>query len=103
MVYVVSYDLRKPGKDYIGLTEQLQASPGWWHYLASTWLISTSESATQLYNRLVPHLDKDDSILIIEAGNHEVKFNSENLSQGEYYYEIEAFGKSLTKKMIILK
>lgn len=70
MVYVVSYDLRKQGKNYIGLTEQLQFSPGWWHYLASTWLISTSESATQLYNRLTPHLDKDDSILIVEAGNH---------------------------------
>jgi len=70
MVYVVSYDLRKPGKDYIGLTEQLQASHSWCHYLASTWLISTSESATQLYNRLVPHLDKGDSILVIEAGNH---------------------------------
>ena len=69
MVYVVSYDLRKPGKNYIGLTEQLQASPRWWHYLTSTWLIATSESATQLYNRLVPHLDKGDSILIIEAGN----------------------------------
>lgn len=71
MVYVVSYDLRKPGKDYIGLTEQLQNSPRWWHYLESTWLIATPESASQLYNRLRAHLDKkDDSILIIEVGNH---------------------------------
>jgi hypothetical protein len=70
MVYVVSYDLRKPGKDYTGLTEQLRYSPRWWHYLASTWLIATEESASQLYNRLAAHLDKNDSILIIEAGNH---------------------------------
>ncbi len=72
MVYVVSYDLRKPGKDYVGLTEQLRAYPIsiWWHYLASTWLVSTSENATQLYNRLIPHLDQGDSILIIEAGTH---------------------------------
>jgi len=70
MVYVVSYDLKKPGKNYVGLTEQLQFFPGWWHYLGSTWLISTSESATELYNRLAPHLDKNDSILIIEAGKH---------------------------------
>jgi len=69
MVYVVSYDLRKRGKNYIGLTEQLQASPRWWHYLVSTWLISTTETANQLYARLAPHLDRDDSILIIEAGN----------------------------------
>ena len=70
MVYVVSYDLRKPGKNYIGLMEQLQASQRWWHYLTSTWLISTNENASQLYNRLAPHLDQGDGILIIEAGNH---------------------------------
>ena len=68
MVYVVSYDLRKRGKNYIGLTEQLQNSPLWWHYLESTWLIATSESPSELYNRLAAHLDSDDSILIIEAG-----------------------------------
>ena len=40
---------------------------------------------------------------IFEAGNHKVKFNSENLSQGIYYYKLKALGKSLTKKMIILE
>ena len=70
MLYVVSYDLRKPGKDYIGLIEQLQHSLRWWHYLQSTWLIYTEESTSQLYNRLAAHLDKGDNILIIEAGNH---------------------------------
>ena len=70
MLYVVSYDLKKPGKDYIGLTEQLQNSPRWWHYLGSTWLIATEESASQLYNRLAAHLDSGDRLLIIEAGNH---------------------------------
>jgi hypothetical protein len=68
MLYVVSYDLRKPGEDYKGLYEQLKNSPRWWHYLQSTWLISTSESASQLYNRLAAHLGKNDNILIIEAG-----------------------------------
>jgi hypothetical protein len=68
MVYVVSYHLRKPGKNYVELTEQLRNSPGWWHYLESTWLISTRESADELYNRLHVHIDEGDSILIIEAG-----------------------------------
>ena len=70
MLYVVSYDLRKQGKDYIGLFEQLKHSRRWWHYLDSTWLISTEESPSELYNRLVAHLDADDRILIIGAGNH---------------------------------
>ena len=68
-VYVVSYDLRKPGKDYKGLSEELQRSPRWWHYLESTWLIATSENAGELYNRLVPHLDQGDNILVIQAGS----------------------------------
>ena len=68
MVYVVSYDLRKPGQDYKGLFDELEASPSWWHYLESTWLIATSESANELYNRLRKHLDGGDSILIIQAG-----------------------------------
>jgi len=67
-VYIVSYDLRKNGKIYIGLSEQLKASPGWWHYLDSTWLVATQENANQLYNRLAPHIDQEDSILIIQAG-----------------------------------
>ncbi len=68
-VYVVSYDLRKPGRDYTGLSEELQRSPSWWHYLDSTWLIVTSESAGKLYNRLAPHLDEGDSILVVQAGS----------------------------------
>lgn len=67
-VYVVSYDLQKPGKDYKGLSEELQRSPSWWHYLESTWLISTREDANQLYNRLREHLDVNDSILVVQAG-----------------------------------
>ena len=68
MVYVVSYDLRKPGQDYKNLFDELQTSLGWWHFLDSTWLIATSESANELYNRLRTHLDRDDSILVIQAG-----------------------------------
>ena len=66
-VYIVSYELREK-KNYTGLFEQLRASPGWWHYLGSTWLIATQENANQLYNRLSPHLDTKDSILVIQAG-----------------------------------
>jgi len=68
MVYIVSYDLRKLGRDYKGLFDELEVSPSWWHYLESTWLIATSESANELYDRLRVYLDHGDSILIIQAG-----------------------------------
>lgn len=66
-VYIVSYELRTK-KNHIGLFEQLKASPSWWHYLDSTWLVATHENANQLCDRLRPHLDQEDSILIIQAG-----------------------------------
>ena len=68
MVYVVSYDLRKPGRDYTGLFEEIKRSRAWWHYLESTWLVSTNENANSIYTRLAPHLDENDSIIIIQAG-----------------------------------
>ncbi len=66
--YVVSYDLKKPDKDYTGLINEIKKSYQWWHYLDSTWLIHTSESADALFQRLHPFIDKDDYILVIEAG-----------------------------------
>ena len=67
-VFAVNYDLRKPGKDYKGLHEELKNSPDWWHYLGSTWLIASSETAAQLYERLRLHFDRNDRLLIIEVG-----------------------------------
>ena len=66
-VYIVTYDLKVPGKDYSGLYNAIKASPKWWHYLESSWLIYTSELPGQIWERLSPHVDKNDRILIIEV------------------------------------
>ena len=68
-VYIVSYDLNVPGQDYKGLYDELKKSTNWWHYLDSTWLIYTSESAEKLFDRLSGHLDKSDRILVIRVTN----------------------------------
>jgi hypothetical protein len=69
-VYNVSYDLKKAGKDYKGLHEELKKTSIWYHLLGSTWLLATSESATQIWERLKPHIDSDDNILIIQIVNN---------------------------------
>ncbi|GAA4168017.1 SinR family protein [Sphingobacterium ginsenosidimutans] len=66
-VYVVSYDLNKSGQDYEGLYGELKKSPAYWHYLDSTWLIYTSESANELYDRIGGHIDRNDLALVIEV------------------------------------
>lgn len=67
MVFNVSYDLRKPGKDYTDLIAEIKRSDGWAHPLESTWLISTSETADQLYVRLRQRMDANDYILVMRV------------------------------------
>ncbi|WP_028863975.1 hypothetical protein [Psychromonas aquimarina] len=66
-VYCVSYDLNKTGQNYNGLYKELEKSSGYWHYLDSTWLIATSETATQLFARLKAYVDDNDSMLVIRV------------------------------------
>lgn len=66
-VYCVSYDLKAPGRNYSSLFKALEQSGKWWHFLRSTWLINTPETAAQLWNRLATHIDRGDYLLIIEV------------------------------------
>ena len=66
-VYCVSYDLNKSGQNYTALYEELKKSSSWWHYLDSTWLILTSETVTQLTDRIRKNIDDNDSLLVIKV------------------------------------
>lgn len=63
-VYLFTYDLNKPGQNYQALFEELKKSPLWWHYLDSTWLLGTNETADQIWARVSDKVDKSDSVLI---------------------------------------
>ena len=65
MILLVSYDLRQPGGDYSGLIEELKECSAWWHYLKSTWIVSTDETPDQFAERLRRHLHKRDRLLVI--------------------------------------
>jgi len=66
---MVSYDLNVPGQNYKGLFDELKRSPNWWHYLDSTWLVYTPESAQRLFERLARHFDENDRVLIARVTN----------------------------------
>lgn len=72
---LVGYDLNQPGQNYPGLHEALKAVPLWWHYLDSTWLLRTEESAVQLRDRLSRHIDVGDELLVIEVTNPEAAWS----------------------------
>ena len=66
-VISISYDLRKPGKDYEGLINQVKALSGvWCHPTLSQWLVQTPLTAAQVRDRLLPFIDANDKLLVTE-------------------------------------
>lgn len=68
MIYMISYDLNSPGQKYEELYEKIKEIGSWWHYLDSTWLVSTSLSASEIYSKIKSPLDNGDHILVFSLG-----------------------------------
>jgi len=66
MVYLIGYDLNKSGKDYNGLYDAIKSYGNWWHHLDSTWLIDTNDSIESINDKLKPHIDDNDNLLVIQ-------------------------------------
>ena len=65
MIYLVTYSITAK-RDIGPLIEELKNSNNWWHYIDDTWLISTNESAQDLWRRIAPKFVKSDNVLIVE-------------------------------------
>lgn len=72
---LVAYDLNRPGQLYPALYEALKAVPLWWHYLDSTWLLRTDESAVQVRDRLMQHVDANDELLVVDVTSPEAAWS----------------------------
>lgn len=67
MVLLITYDLRKPGRDYIDLYAAINGLPGLKHHpLESIWLLETALMPQQVADRLNPIIDVNDSLLVIK-------------------------------------
>ncbi|MBE2191288.1 MAG: SinR family protein [Alphaproteobacteria bacterium] len=67
--YIIGYD-KNAGDDYTPLIDAIKAlANGYWHQLDSTWIVNTSLSAEQIANRLVPHLNDRDELLVVKTGD----------------------------------
>lgn len=65
MIVSINYDLKRPGQNYAALYEAIKTCGSWWHFLGSTWLVDTPLSAAGVWDRIAPHLDKNDFVLVI--------------------------------------
>ncbi len=63
--YLITYDLIKR-KNYPELLKAIRSAfSTHWHCLDSTWIVKSDSSATQIRNYLLPHIDKDDKLIVI--------------------------------------
>jgi hypothetical protein len=66
MIHIVSYDLKVPGRDYAKLYEVLKSGHSWWHYLESTWIISSNKDIETWSERIRSVLDVNDRFIIVD-------------------------------------
>ncbi|TOJ82024.1 hypothetical protein CGI32_18470, partial [Vibrio parahaemolyticus] len=50
-LYSISYDLNNPGQKYENIYSVIRSFGGYNHIMESTWLVSTSLSASQVLDR----------------------------------------------------
>jgi len=64
-VQLITYDLRKQGRDYATLYEEIKKIGPWWHCLESVWLVDTTHSCAQIRDRLKQHIDTNDDVVVL--------------------------------------
>jgi hypothetical protein len=64
---LVGYDLHRPGQDYEELTKFLKGQSTWWHALDSTWIVVTSQSASELLAEIKRFIDANDEVLVMDV------------------------------------
>ncbi|MDR6142051.1 hypothetical protein QE375_001605 [Microbacterium foliorum] len=69
-VFVVSYDLSAPGRNYDDLIKHLKAYGTYSHALESTWLISTDKNAGQVRDDAKKFIDSNDKLLVVKVGTN---------------------------------
>ncbi len=71
MVYLITYDLNKPGQKYDDLYEAIKNSSTYWvHFLDSAWIIKSALSVNQVSNNIRAKVDESDNFLVIEVTNN---------------------------------
>lgn len=71
--YLVTYDLNKKGQDYENVIQAIKdASDGTWcTYWKSSFLIRSNYlTADQVFTKIKPYVDGNDSVIVIEVVNN---------------------------------
>lgn len=81
MVYCISYDLRKSGRNYESLYEAIKSYGTWWHQTGSVWFVVSSDTAANIRDRLNEQIDSNDKLFVIAL---QKRWAGVGFSQREY-------------------
>jgi CRISPR/Cas system-associated endoribonuclease Cas2 len=65
MVNLITYDLKKPGRDYSALYDAIKAYGDWDHIAESVWTIDTNNEPSKVRDNLQQHVDSNDLIFVV--------------------------------------
>lgn len=66
-VFCVSYDLISQGRNYEDLINAIKSYGIWWHQTESVWFIACDRNAVEIRDFLIPHIDNNDKLFVIEV------------------------------------
>ena len=81
MLYLITYDLNKPGQEYDKLYETIKDMGPWWHHLDSTWLVDTDLGTSDIRDRVKAVIDSNDHVLVVKFGSNWASFNSKRANE----------------------
>lgn len=69
---MITYDLNSPGQKYDEIISLIKGeiSISYCSYWKSSFLIKSNYSANEIFEKLKPHLDQGDKMIVIEVQNH---------------------------------
>lgn len=68
--YIISYDLLAPNRNYNDLYEAIKKYPFWGRLTESTWAVTTNKTSVEIRDELLPHIDKNDRLIVIQSGKY---------------------------------
>lgn len=69
-VFLISYDLRSPGRDYKNLYDGIRRLGKSVRTLESVWVVHSSSSVTAVRDALARHMDKNDGLLVVQTARN---------------------------------
>ncbi len=70
MVTLITYDLKKPGRDYSTLFEAIKSYKCWAHAAESVWLVDAKDTPGSVRDNLQQFIDSNDLLFAIRVNQN---------------------------------